>query len=59
MLVNAFEGRYLKRGSWPTREEMTEHALASWPEYNRHYAHPFEWTWTNDQMRRWFAVHAQ
>ena len=21
--------------------------VASWPEYNRRYAHPFEWTWTN------------
>jgi transposase len=59
MLVNAFKGHYLKRGSWLTREDMTEHALASWPEYNRRYAHPFEWTWTNDQMRRWFAAHAQ
>ena len=22
------------------------------------YAHPFEWTWTNEQMRKWFAEHA-
>jgi hypothetical protein len=33
--------------------------LASWPEYNRLYAHPFEWTWTNNQMRRWFAEHTR
>jgi hypothetical protein len=32
--------------------------LASGPEYNRLYAHPFEWTWTNQQMRQWFAAHA-
>ncbi len=32
--------------------------MASWPEYNRLYAHPFEWTWTNQKMRRWFAEHA-
>ena len=28
------------------------------PEYNRLYAHPFEWTWTNQKMRQWFAKHA-
>lgn len=59
MLVNAFKRRCLKRGSWRSREELIEHALASWAEYNRRYAHPFNWTWTNDQMRRWFATHAQ
>jgi hypothetical protein len=57
MLIKAFRGRYLKRGSWVTREELLGHVLASWPEYNRRYAHPFNWTWTNDQMRRWFAKH--
>jgi hypothetical protein len=34
------------------------HIMASWPEYNRLYAHPFEWNWTNQKMRRWFAKHA-
>jgi hypothetical protein len=32
--------------------------MASWPEYNHRYAHPFEWTWTNYKMRQWFAKHA-
>jgi hypothetical protein len=32
--------------------------MASWPEYNRLYAHPFEWTWTDQKMRRRFAEHA-
>ena len=36
----------------------SRHVAASWPEYNRLYAHPFEWTWTNQKMRRWFAEHA-
>jgi hypothetical protein len=30
---------------------------SSWLEYNRRYAHPFEWTWTNQKMRRWFVDH--
>jgi len=58
MLGRAFGRRYLKRGSWPSREEFIGHVMASWPEYNRPYAHPIEWTWTNQKMRLWFAEHA-
>jgi hypothetical protein len=58
LLNNAFGGRYLKRGSWSSREESIAHVDASWPEYNRLYAHPFEWTWTSPRMRRWFAEHS-
>ena len=59
LLVGAFGYRYLKRGSWTNREEFIEHVSASAPEYNERYAHAFEWTWTNQKMRRWFATHAQ
>ena len=58
LLIGAFGYRYLKRGSWTSRQEFIEHAQASAPEYNQRYAHPFDWTWTNQQMRRWFAKHA-
>jgi hypothetical protein len=58
LLNRAFGHRYLKRGSWASREAYISHVMASWPEYNRLYAHPFEWTWTNQKMRRWFAEHA-
>jgi hypothetical protein len=58
LLVNAFGGRYLKRDSWSGRDEFIDHVSASWLEYNQSYAHPFEWTWTNNQMRNWFAKHA-
>jgi len=58
LLVGAFGYHYLKRESWTSREEFIKHVLASGPEYNRLYAHPFEWTWTNQQMRQWFAKHA-
>jgi hypothetical protein len=58
-LNHAFDGRYLKRGSWSSRGECIEHVASSWPEYNRLYAHPFEWTWTNQKMRRWFEEHAK
>ncbi|WP_406697851.1 hypothetical protein V5E97_03290 [Singulisphaera sp. Ch08] len=58
LLNNAFGGRYLRRGSWADRESFIEHVRTVGLEYNRLHAHPFEWTWTNQQMRAWFAVHS-
>jgi transposase len=58
ILIHAFKHYYLKRESWKSQEEFKTHVLASWPEYNHRYAHPFEWTWTNQKMRKWFAKHA-
>jgi DDE superfamily endonuclease/Homeodomain-like domain len=58
LLNHAFSRRYLKRGSWASRGAYIEHVMTSWHEYNRLYAHPFEWTWTNHEMRRWYAEHA-
>jgi transposase len=58
ILIHAFKYYYLKRASWKSQAEFKTHVLASWPEYNNRYAHPFEWTWTNQQMRQWFVKHA-
>lgn len=58
ILIHAFKHYYLKRASWKTQEEFKAHVLASWPEYNHRYAHPFEWMWTNYKMRQWYAKHA-
>jgi len=57
-LNDAFSYHDLKRGSWPSRQALIDHIEAAWPEYNPLYAHPFEWTWTHQKMRRWFAKHA-
>ena len=57
ILIHAFKYYYLRRASWKNQEEFKTHVSASWPEYNHRYAHPFEWTWTNQQMRRWFDRH--
>jgi hypothetical protein len=27
---------------------LVDHIETAWPEYNRLYAHPFQWTWTDD-----------
>ena len=59
LLNHAFDHHYLKRGSWPNRAAYIDHVMSSWPEYNRRYAHPFEWTWTNQKMRQWYAEHTQ
>ncbi len=59
LLLDTFELHYLKRGSWQSREEFIEHIAASWPEYKRLYAHPFEWEWTIPKMKQWFAEHSQ
>ena len=57
LLLDAFSYRYLRRGSWCSRKEFIAHVGDAVPEYNRLYAHPFEWTWTNQRMRRWYAEH--
>jgi len=51
LLNNAFGLRYLRRGSWADRGPFIEHVRAAGLEYNRLYAHPFKWTWTNQKMR--------
>jgi hypothetical protein len=58
LLIGAFGYHYLKRGSWASREELIDHVLFSAPEYNRRYAHAFQWTWTSPKMRQWFAKRA-
>jgi transposase len=57
ILIHAFKHYYLKRASWKSQEEFKRYVMASWPEYNHRYAHPFEWMWTNHKMRQWFAKH--
>jgi hypothetical protein len=59
LLIEAFGYHYLDRGSWVTRDELSAHVLYSGAENNQRYAHPFEWTWTNQKMRDWFAKHAR
>jgi hypothetical protein len=57
LLIGAFGYRYLKRGSWCSRGEFIDYVGQAWPEYNRLYAHPFEWTWSSQKMRQWVAKH--
>jgi DDE superfamily endonuclease len=58
LLLRAFSARYLDRGHWESRPAMIEHLEASWPEYNARYAHPFSWSWTRRDFRKWLAERA-
>jgi DDE superfamily endonuclease len=57
LLLGAFGYHYLKRGSWRSRAEFIDYVGQAWPEYNRLYAHPFEWTWSSQRMRQWVKKH--
>jgi hypothetical protein len=52
-LLEAFSERYLLRGSWVSRAQMIEHILVSKSDYNRRFAHPFQWEWSCHNSRYW------
>lgn len=58
LLLRAFCEHYLQRGEWASRQALIEHLQASWPEYNRLFAHPFTWSWTRYRMHQWCDHHA-
>ena len=55
LLLRAFSDRYLLHLDVPSRPALITHLGASWPEYNRHYAHPFTWSWTRRDLHTWAA----
>ena len=57
LLLRAFSERYLKRGSWESRQHLIDHLEAGWREYDRLYAHPFSWSWTRRDLSRWLTRH--
>ena len=44
-------------GWWRSRAEFIDYVGQAWPEYNRLYAHPFQWTWSSQKMRQWVEKH--
>ena len=53
LLLRAFSDRYLDHLDVSSRPALIAHLDASWPEYNRHYAHPFTWSWTRRDLHAW------
>jgi hypothetical protein len=55
LLLRAFSDRYLLHLDVPSRPALITHLNESWHDYNRHYAHPFSWSWTRRDLRAWAA----
>lgn len=55
-LLRAFTQRYLKRGEWVSQQALREHLPGACHEYNRWFAHPFAWSWTQREMQHWMEV---
>lgn len=55
LLLRAFGDRYLALLDVPSRTDLVAHLGRSASEYNRHYAHPFTWSWTRRDLRTWAA----
>jgi hypothetical protein len=53
LLLRAFTDKYLDRFDCQSRPQLIGHLNASWPEYNRRFAHPFTWSWTRRHMYAW------
>lgn len=53
LLLRSFNLRYLKRGSWKSRQGLIDHLDASVPEYNRLFARPIHWSWTRRGLHKW------
>jgi hypothetical protein len=53
LLLRSFAAHYLERGDWTSRKQMVDHLNASWPEYNRLFAHPFSCSWTRRDVPNW------
>lgn len=53
LLLRAFSDKYLKRLECASRQQLINHLNASWPEYNRYFAHPFHWSWTRRHLYKW------
>lgn len=52
-LLEAFEERYLLRGSWNSRTLMLTHLLNSCDDYNQRFALPFAWEWSRHAFLYW------
>ncbi len=53
LLLRAFTAKSLTRFDPESRQHLIEHLTLSWPEYNRRFAHPFDWSWTRRDLRAW------
>jgi hypothetical protein len=53
LLLRAFSDKYLQRFDPDSRQHLIDHLEASWPEDNRRFAHPFQWSWSCRDLYAW------
>jgi hypothetical protein len=53
LLLRVFTAKYLDRFDPESRQHLIEHLTLSVPDYNRRFAHPFEWSWTRRDLYIW------
>jgi hypothetical protein len=49
-LLPAFSDKYLQCFDRESRQPLIDHLQASWPDYNRRFAHPFTWSWSDPDL---------
>jgi hypothetical protein len=59
LLLRAFAARHLRCGNWSSRRHLIEHLTDAAREYDQLFAHPFTWSWTRRDLRRWVAQKTQ
>lgn len=59
LLLRAFGARYLHLGNWDSRKQLINHLTEAVKEYDQAFAHPFTWSWTRSDMRRWITQRTQ
>jgi hypothetical protein len=52
-LRRALSDKYLQRFDPQSRQHLIAHLEASWPEYNRRFAHSFSWSWSCRDLEAW------
>ena len=52
-LLEAFDERYLLRGDGCSRMIMIQHITDSTLDYNKRFAHPFDWQWSCRKFQYW------
>jgi transposase len=55
LLLRVFTDKYLTHFEASSRQDLIDCLNASWPEYNKRFAHPFRWSWTRRQLHDWAA----
>jgi len=54
ILLSILSRKYLRAGSWPSRDALVRHLRQAVPEYNRFHATPINWSFTRNAMHDWY-----